>query len=181
QCDGDVRRRESDLDDPGRRTRRRRRDDQAARVTGEGLAAKRDLLIAVLDTLVPAAAGFPESGALALDHVLAIAGASQDTRLLLTQTLHTIKTTSRNTETGGVAGLDANPRGGLLRAVERSHPEAFDALVRHPYDGFYSHPATIARLGLEPGPVQPRGHRIELASLPDLARVAARGPIFRRA
>ena len=150
-------------------------------MTGEGLAAKRDLLIAVLDTLVPAASGFPESGALALDHVLAIAGASQDAGLLLTQALHAIETASRGAEAGGFAGLDANRREDLLRAVERSHPEAFDALVQHTYDGFYSHPATIARLGLEPGPVQPRGHRIEPASLPDLARVAARGPIFRRA
>ena len=150
-------------------------------MTGEGLAAKRDLLIAVLDTLVPAGAGFPESGALALEHVLAIAGASQDAGLLLTQALHAIETASHGAEAGGFAGLDAKRREDLLRAVERSHPEAFDALVRHTYDGFYSHPATIARLGLEPGPVQPRGHRIEPASLPDLARVAARGPIFRRA
>src|SRR5437764_14700587 len=69
----------------------------------------------------------------------------------------------------------------LLRRVERTLPEPFEALVRHTYDGFYSHPATITRLGLEPGPVQPRGHRIEPTALPDLARVAARGPIYRRA
>jgi hypothetical protein len=46
------------------------------------------------------------------------------------------------------------------------------------YDGFYSHPATITRLGLEPGPVQPRGYRMEAGALPDLSRVAARGPIY---
>jgi hypothetical protein len=84
-------------------------------------------------------------------------------------------------EATGFLGAEVARREDLLRRVERSHPEAFDALVRHTYDGFYSHPATIARLGLEPGPVQPRGYRIESLAPPDLARVAARGPIFRPA
>ena len=148
-------------------------------MTPERLEAKGSLLISVLDTLVPAGEGFPESGALALDHVLAIAGASAEAGSLLARALDAIDAAAG--EAPGFAGSSVAQREDLLRGVERSHAEAFDALVRHTYDGFYSHPATIARLGLEPGPVQPRGHRIEPAALPDLARVAARGPIFRRA
>jgi hypothetical protein len=149
-------------------------------VTRERLEAKRDLLAAVLDTLVPAAEGFPESGALALDHVLGIAGASAEAGSLLARALDAIHAAAGAGEARGFVGSSVAGREDLLRRVERSHPEAFDALVRHTYDGFYSHPATIARLGLEPGPVQPRGHRIEPVALPDLTRVAARGPIFRR-
>lgn len=147
----------------------------------ERLEAKRPLLAAVLDTLVPAGEGFPESGALALDHVLAIAGASAEAGSRLTRALDAIEEAMRVGGAPDFAGSSAAEREDLLRRVERSHPDAFEALVRHTYDGFYTHPATIARLGLEPGPVQPRGHRIEPAPLPDLARVAARGPIFRRA
>jgi len=150
-------------------------------VTRDRLAAKRDLLTSVLDTLVPPAEEFPESGALALDHVLAIADASAEVGSLLAAALEAIEEAARAGETHGFAELSAGQREDALRRVERSHPEAFEALVRHTYDGFYSHPATITRLGLEPGPVQPRGHRIEPTALPDLARVAARGPIFRRA
>ena len=150
-------------------------------MTPERLEAKRDLLISVLDTLIPADEEFPESGALALDHVLAIAGASAEAGSLLARALEAIEEAAAGGEARGFAGSSVTQREELLRRVERSHPEAFEALVRHTYDGFYSHPATIARLGLEPGPVQPRGHRIEPAALPDLARVAARGPIFRRA
>jgi hypothetical protein len=139
-------------------------------VTRAKLAAKRELLVSVLDTLVPPSGDFPESGALAVDHVLAVADASAEAGALLWQALEAIEEAAR----GGEA------RGDLLRQVERGHPEAFDALVRHTYDGFYSHPATITRLGLEPGPVQPRGHRIESAPVPDLGRVVGRGPIFRR-
>jgi hypothetical protein len=131
----------------------------------------RDLLASVLDTLVPPGEGFPESGALALDHVLAMADASGGAGSLLSKALAAIEKAAR----AGDVSED------LLRRVERSHPEAFDALVRHTYDGFYSHPATITRLGLEPGPVQPRGHRIENVPFPDLGRVAGRGPLYRRA
>jgi hypothetical protein len=145
-------------------------------VTAGRLAAKRDVLALVLDTLVPPGEGFPEGGRLALDHVLATAGASAELEALLGRALEAIEAGAA----GGFAGLDAARREDVLRRVERAHPEPFEALVRHAYDGFYSHPATIARLGLGPGPVQPRGFRIEAAALPDLTRVAARGPIYRR-
>jgi len=141
----------------------------------------RALWASVLDTLVPPGQGFPESGALAVDHVLAMADASAEAGSLLSEALEAIEEAARVGDDRGFAGLSVAQREDLLRRVERSHPEAFDALVRHTYDGFYTHPATITRLGLEPGPVQPRGHRIESAPFPDLGRVAGRGPIFRRA
>ena len=147
-------------------------------MTRADLAAKRDLLSVVLDTLVPPSAEFPESGALALEHVLAMARASGEAGALLSEALRAVEEAG---EARAFASRDVAGREDLLRRVERSHPDAFDALVRHTYDGFYSHPATIRRLGLEPGPVQPRGHRIENATLPDLGRVSGRGPIYRPA
>ena len=144
------------------------------------LGAKRDLLALVLETLVPAGEGFPESGALALDHVLAMADASGELESWLLRALEAIDEGARAIAARGFPGLSAAQREDVLRLVERSQPEAFEALVRHAYDGFYSHPATIARLGLPPGPVQPHGYRIEARALPDLSRVVARGPIYRR-
>jgi gluconate 2-dehydrogenase subunit 3-like protein len=138
------------------------------------LAARRDLLALVLDTLVPAGDGFP-AGSVALDHLLAMAAASPDIASMLERGLQAID------ETAGFARLDANDRERALARVERTHAGLFDALVRHTYDGYYSHPAVLGRLGLEPGPVQPRGHRIETAELPDLGRVRARGPLYRPA
>jgi hypothetical protein len=52
-------------------------------VTRQTLAARRDLLALVLDTLVPASGEFPGAGAVALDHVLAVAAASADAERLL--------------------------------------------------------------------------------------------------
>jgi gluconate 2-dehydrogenase subunit 3-like protein len=149
-------------------------------VTPGRLGAKRDLLTLVLDTLVPADEDFPESGALALDHILGMAEASAELESLLSHALEAIEAGTPGGAARGFAGLGAAEREDVLRRVERAQPGPFEALVRHAYDGFYSHPATIMRLGLEPGPVQPRGYRIEPGALPDLARVVARGPIYRR-
>ena len=137
------------------------------------LAARRDLLAAVLDTLVPPGEGFP-AGSLALDHVLAMAAASADVASMLERGLQAIDDAA-----GAFARLGADDRERALGRVEQTHAALFDALVRHTYDGYYSHPAVLGRLGLEPGPVQPRSHRIESTEPPDLGQVVARGPIYR--
>jgi hypothetical protein len=146
-------------------------------VTQGTVAARRDLLALVLDTLVPAGGGFP-AGAVALDHVLAMAAASADLDRLLAEGLRAVEAAG---SAAGFTSLDSDGRERVLHRVERSHAEFFETLVRHTYDGYYSHPTVIARLGLDPGPLHPRGHRVETADLPDLARVTARGPIYRPA
>ena len=57
------------------------------------LAARRDLLALVLDTLVPASDGFP-AGSVALDHVLAMAAASADVASVLERALQAIGDTA---------------------------------------------------------------------------------------
>ena len=139
------------------------------------LADRRELLAAVLDVLIPADAGFPPAGAIALEHVLS-AVASGESEALLGRALRAIAEA-----TADFSALGADEREGLLREIERTHPDAFDALVRHTYAGYYSHPEIVTRLGLTPGPLHPRGHRIKDAELPDLTRVMSRGPLFRQA
>ena len=139
------------------------------------LAARRDLLALVLDSLVPAGDGFP-AGSVALEHVLAMAAASPDVASMFERALQAIDEAA-----GAFARLSADGRERVLGRVEETHGAPFDALVRHTYDAYYSHPAVLGRLGLEPGPVQPRGHRIESAELPDLRRVVARGRLYRPA
>jgi hypothetical protein len=150
-------------------------------VTPEPVAARRDLLALVLDALVPAGAGFPGAGAVALDHVLAMAAASAAVERLLGQGLNAVEEASQAHHPGRFAALSVDDRERVLRRVEASHPAFFDALVRHTYDGYYSHPTVIARLGLDASPLHPRGHRVEAVDPPDLARVGARGPIYRPA
>ena len=145
------------------------------------LAERRELLALVLDTLVPASGEFPGAGSVALDHVLTIAGASAEIGTLLSRALGRVEDAARSSDAGDFAHLDSAGREDVLRRVEASEPGAFEALVRHTYDGYYSHPQVLTRLGLEPGPLHPRGHRVEAVALPELARVAARRSIYRSA
>jgi hypothetical protein len=148
-------------------------------VTPDLAAAQRQLLALVLDVLVPAGDGFP-AGAAALDHVAARAAASPDLERLLYDGLPAVEEAARSEHAAGFAALSDERREHVLRRVEQSHAAFFEALVRHTYDGYYSHPAVVARLGLEAGPLHPRGHQLEAADLPDLARVTARGAIYRQ-
>jgi hypothetical protein len=150
-------------------------------VTPETLAARRDLLALVLDALVPASGGFPGAGEVTVDHVLAMAAASADVERLVSLGLQAVEEATRAAGAAGFASLSPAERESLLRRIEQSHAEIFEALVRHTYGGYYGHPAVIARLGLDASPLHPRGHRVEAVDLPDLARVTARGPIYRPA
>ena len=144
------------------------------------LARRRDLLIHVLDTLVPAGPELPLAGSVALDHVLALAHASTEVDTLLSGALDLVEDAARSTAVD-FAALDADGRERVLRRAEATDRLRFDALVQHAYDGYYSHPAVLTRLGLEPGPLHPRGHRVEAVELPDeLARVAAGRTTYRR-
>src|SRR5262245_28013091 len=105
------------------------------------LTARRDLLVAVLDTLIPAGDDFPAAGGVAADHVLAMAARSADLGRLLSRGLAAVDAT------GDFLALDAARREDVLRRVEASDGAFFEALVRHAYDGYYSAPAVVARLG----------------------------------
>ena len=135
----------------------------------------------MLDTLIPEDAGFPGAGAVALDYVLAVAAASPEVDGLLAAGLRAVDEAWRAAGGGSLASLSVDDREAVLRRVEQSHAAFFEVLVGHAYDGYYSQPAVIARLGLDPSPLHPRGHVVEAADAPDLARVSARGPIYRSA
>jgi hypothetical protein len=145
------------------------------------LARRRDLLTRVLDTLVPASTELPVAGSVALHHVLALAHASTEVDALLSRALDLVEDAARSNRVD-FGTLDVDGRERVLRLAEETDRLTFDALVRHAYDGYYSHPVVLTRLGLEPGPLHPRGHRIEAVELPDeLARVAGRRAIYRPA
>jgi gluconate 2-dehydrogenase subunit 3-like protein len=143
------------------------------------VVAQRGLLALVLDVLVPASGGLPSAGAVALDHVMAMAAASADLDALLSGGLRAIEEAAGAGGAAGLASLSADDRERVLRRAEESQADFFEALVRLTYEGYYGHPQVVAQLGLDPRPLHPRGHRVEPVDLPDLARVTARGPLYR--
>src|SRR5262249_58733786 len=73
--------------------------------TGMTLAARRTLLAVVLDTLVPASGGFPGGGAIALDHVLAVADRAPEVVAHLSRGLALIEDAARDAGDAGLAAL----------------------------------------------------------------------------
>ena len=134
----------------------------------------RALLRLVLDAIVPAGDGFPSAGDAAIDHVLNVASASPDVERAIVASLDAVAA-----ESPAFASLDGAGREALLRRVEAAHPDAYGEVVRQAYFGYYGHADVVTRLGLEPGPVHPRGHRLEDGGVPDLSRVTSRGPVYR--
>ena len=71
----------------------------------------------------------------------------------------------------GLAALDAGPspfeslsadeKVSRMRDVETAHPDFFTTLVRETYAGYYSNPAVVGALGLDPAPPQPIGYVLE--------------------
>ncbi len=62
-----------------------------------------------------------------------------------------VEEAARANGVSGFAQLSPDDRESVLRQVERSNADLFEALVRHTYDGYYGHPVVVTRLGIDPG------------------------------
>ena len=145
------------------------------------------LLAGLLDEIVPASADgrIPAAGALGVaDFMAQKAAADPALAASLRQALAHAKTLA---EARGArfAALDAAGRVAVVAALERAVPDAFAALLRHTYMGYYSRPDVRPHFGLSDRPTQPDGYDVpdddpdELADM--LAPVRARGRHYRPA
>src|SRR5438128_1436645 len=91
--------------------------------------SSRDLLVAVLDRLVPPAGGFPGAGAIAVEYVARVIVQSGDAASLLSTALDEIERRASAHGAGIFAGLSEAERDEVLRSVEGAAPEAFEVLV----------------------------------------------------
>ena len=145
------------------------------------------LLSAVLDRLVPASADgrVPAAGALGVADFLADrASANPPLAALFGQVLAQAEALA---EARGAHfdALDAAGRDAIVETLEREAPDAFAALVRHVYMGYYSRADVRPLFGLSAAPTQPQGYEVpgddpdEMAAL--LASVRTRGRCYRSA
>lgn len=134
----------------------------------------RALLDAILDQIIPANPGrsLPAAGALGIaDFLAAQAGRDADLSAQFRAAL------------GCVAAHSGNVTAATVRQLEADRPEAFNALLRHTYMGYYSRPDIRSLQGLSDLPTQPRGYDVPpepsefMADL--VAPVKHRGPCYR--
>lgn len=144
--------------------------------------AQRELVTGVLNRIVPASGAFPGAGDLGVaGYVDGVVGRSPELRRLFAQGLMHIAIVSQQRFGQEFVSLSEADQDAVLRQVESSQAEFFNALVTHTYSGYYSHPTVIRLLGLEARPPQPRGYELEPLDLSLLERVKQRGQKYRPA
>ena len=145
-------------------------------------AAQRELLVSVLNRIVPAADAFPGAGDLGVaSYIDRVVGQSTALRRLFAQGLVQITLMSQTQYARPFTMLLEEQRDAVLRQVETMAPEFFEVLVTHTYSGYYSHPTIVRLLGMEGRPPQPRGHHLEPLDLSLLDNIKQRQPIYRQA
>ncbi len=143
------------------------------------------LLNGLLDVIVPASADgrVPAAGRLGVVEFLARKASDDPALAALIRTVLTGAAALVECRGASFDALDAAGRIAIAEALERAEPDAFTALLRHTYMGYYSRPDIRPRFGLSDRPTQPEGYELpeddpdELAAL--LAPVRARGGCYR--
>jgi Gluconate 2-dehydrogenase subunit 3 len=144
-------------------------------------AAQRELLVSVLNRIVPAAGAFPGAGDLGVaSYIERVVGQSTALRRLFAQGLVQITLMSLTQYAQPFTMLLEEQRDAVLRQVETTAPEFFEVLVTHTYSGYYSHPTIVRLLGMEGRPPQPRGYHLEPLDLSLLDNIKQRQPIYRQ-
>ncbi|MCY4405647.1 MAG: gluconate 2-dehydrogenase subunit 3 family protein [Rhodospirillaceae bacterium] len=143
------------------------------------------LLEGLLDEIVPASADgrVPAAGRLGVVEFLARKASDDPALAALIRTVLTRAAAPEECRGGSFDAMDAAGRIAIVEALEGAEPDAFTALLRHTYMGYYSRPDVRPHFGLSNHPTQPDGYELpeddpdELEAM--LAPVRARGGCYR--
>ena len=142
--------------------------------------SQRALLTDVLDRLIPSSGRLPAAGALGVaDYIDRVLNGSTDIRRAILEVLLQIDAAAGREHSRAFSELEGGRKDAVLRRVEASEPEGFEALLRQAYNGYYSDPTVITGLGLEARPPQPLGYELEPGDLSPLEKVRRRGRMYR--
>jgi hypothetical protein len=144
--------------------------------------AQRELMVAVLDRIVPRDGERPGAGEAGVaGHIDRVVGDSRHLKRWFADGLAAIAVASRALRSLDFAELSAEDKDTVLRQIESERHDFFEALVKNTYGGYYSDPKVLRILGLEDMPPQPRGYELEPFDLALLENVKKRGKVYRDA
>ena len=144
------------------------------------ISTQRDLLIAVLNRIVPSEGDFPGAGDLGVaEFIDDVVGKSATLKRMFLEGLAEIEIDSDAKHSKQFIELSNDQKDSILRKIEASSPKFFNALVQQVYRGYYSNSHVITLLGLEARPPQPLGYELEPFDISLLESVKARGQIYK--
>ena len=134
----------------------------------------------ILDQIIPRQGEIPGAGELDIAAFLdRVVGESPKMRSLFLRGLVVVELSADRRFQKGFTGLTDEEKIAVLKEVEAAEREFFDTLVWQTYNGYYTHPKVMSRLGSDARPPQPRGFPLEKGDLSGLEKVKRRGSIYR--
>ncbi len=140
---------------------------------------QRELVVRVLDRIIPANDKMPSGGEIAVDFLNGFAGGAPQRKRLFGEGLMNIEAEASHRHSRAFQELTGDQKDQVLQQVEAGHPAFFDQLVRQTYNGYYTNPRVVELLGLETRPPQPLGYRVEAGDFSSIERVKQRGSAHR--
>ena len=144
------------------------------------IAAQWELLVAILNRVIPASGAFPGAGDLGVaSYIDRVTGQSAELKRLFVQGLTQTDITSQERYTQPFTSLSDQQQDSILHQIESHRRKFFGALVTHAYSGYYCNRAILRLLGLDVRPPQPRGHELAPLELGLLEHVKQRAPLYK--
>ena len=142
---------------------------------------QQDLMVQILNRVIPAKDGFPAAGDLGVvEYIDSIVGTSTMIKRRFSEGLTRIELDSQAEWATGFANLPDFSKDKVLHRVECDLPEFFAFLIKQTYNGYYTNSAVLELLGPHMGAPQPLGHDVEPGNLESLEQVKARGAVYRK-
>ena len=139
-----------------------------------------ELLKAALNRIVPAEDDFPGAGELGLaSYFDSVAAESPHLTRVFLGVLDYLEIAAHERTNRDFGALFPEQQDEILSRLEQEKPDFFDTLVQHTYNGYYTQPAVLTRIGHEARPPQPRGYPMKPFDLRLLDNVRRRPPLYK--
>ena len=141
--------------------------------------AQIELMIEVLNRIIPANGERPGAGEIAVTYLDEVVGGSPRLKRIFNHGLSQLEVVAYRMYAQDLPSLTGEQIDVVLRQVEVDEGEFFDLLVRHTYNGYYTDPRIVQLLGIEARPPQPLGHRVDQGNITLVENVKNRGIVYR--
>lgn len=138
-----------------------------------------ELLIDVLDQIIPEGKSLPSAGTTAANFVAEMASRSNMVMRTVMDVLNITEASAGSNHSKSFLDIPHDSKELVLKNVEESHPEMFSNFVSLVYDGYYTNESVIALLGSDAGMPQPTGFPVPPFNPEIVANVRKLGPRFR--
>ena len=141
---------------------------------------RQDLLIEVLDCLIPEELPMPSAGTVGVDsYIKSVCEQSSVTESVVIDVLNQTDKVSGEQMGAPFVELANNDKTAVLHAVEESFSTLFNEFLTLTYKGYYTNPKVVEVIGPDAGPPQPNGFTVKPFDERSVDRVRQAGSLYK--